>query len=133
MIRTSPARAAQTVLLLALLCSPSLAQTSATAVHPVQSLEQGFKNPPADARPMVRWWWFGTSVEKPEILRELQQMKADGIGGVELAFVYPQVLDAPAKGLINDPFLSPAMLGNVRYAQSEARKLGLRVDVTLGS
>jgi hypothetical protein len=82
---------------------------------------------------MMRWWWFGTAVEKPEILRELQQMKTDGIGGVELAFVYPQVLDNPTKSLINDPFLSPAMLDNVRYAQSEARKLGLRVDVTLGS
>lgn len=82
---------------------------------------------------MMRWWWFGTAVEKPEILRELQQMKADGIGGVELAFVYPEVVDDPAKGLVNDPFVSPAMLDNVRYAQSEARKLGLRVDVTLGS
>src|ERR1700737_15456 len=143
MIRTPLARAAQTVLLLALLCSPSLAQTPATAVHPVQShpvqshpvqsLEQGFRNPPADARPMVRWWWFGTAVEKPEILRELQQMKADGIGGAELAFVYPEVLDDPAKNLINEPFVGPAMLDNVRYAQSEGRKLGLRIDVTLGS
>ena len=82
---------------------------------------------------MVRWWWFGVAVEKPEILRELQQMKADGIGGVELAFVYPQVVDNPAKGLVNRPFLSPAMLDGVAYAQAEARKLGLRVDVTLCS
>jgi hypothetical protein len=82
---------------------------------------------------MVRWWWFGTAVEKPEILHELQQMKADGIGGAELAFVYPQVLDDPAKNLINEPFVGPAMLDNVRYAQAEGRKLGLRIDVTLGS
>jgi hypothetical protein len=82
---------------------------------------------------MVRWWWFGTAVEKPEILRELQQMKADGIGGAELAFVYPQVLDDPAKNLVNEPFVGPEMLDNVHYAQAEARKLGLRIDVTLGS
>jgi hypothetical protein len=82
---------------------------------------------------MVRWWWFGTAVEKPEILHELQQMKADGIGGAELAFVYPQVLDDPAKNLINEPFVGPAMLDNVRFAQAEGRKLGLRIDVTLGS
>ncbi len=82
---------------------------------------------------MVRWWWFGTAVEKPEILRELQQMKADGIGGAELAFVYPQVLDDPASGLKNLPFLSPEMLDAVRYAQTEGRNLGLRIDVTLGS
>ena len=32
---------------------------------------------------MVRWWWFGAAVEKAEILHELQQMKADGIGGAD--------------------------------------------------
>jgi alpha-L-rhamnosidase len=99
----------------------------------METLRLNFKNPPPEARPMVRWWWFGTAVEKPEILRELQQMKADGIGGAELAFVYPQVLDDPAKNLVNEPFVGPAMLDNVRYAQAEGRKLGLRIDVTLGS
>ena len=82
---------------------------------------------------MMRWWWFGLAVEKPEIRRELEQMKADGIGGVELAFVYPQVVDDPAKGLVNEPFLSRPMLDNVSYAASEGRRLGLRLDVTLGS
>jgi len=82
---------------------------------------------------MVRWWWFGLAVQKPEILRELQQMKADGIGGAELAFEYPQVLDDPSKNLKNLPFLSPEFLDDVRYAQTEGRKLGLRIDVTLGS
>jgi alpha-L-rhamnosidase len=106
---------------------PSQAQTSLT------ELRQSFARPPDAAKPMVRWWWFGIAVERPEILRELQQMKADGIGGVELAFVYPQVVDNPEKGLVNQRFLSQAMLDNVAYAQAEARKLGLRVDVTLGS
>jgi hypothetical protein len=82
---------------------------------------------------MVRWWWFGVAVEKPEILRELQQMKANGIGGAELAFVYPQVLDDPSKGLQNLPFLSPAMLDAVHYAQAQGHALGLRIDVTLCS
>ena len=82
---------------------------------------------------MVRWWWFGLAVQKPEILRELQQMKADGIGGAELAFEYPQVLDDPAKGLRNLPFLSAEFLDDVAYAQAEGRKLGLRIDLTLGS
>ncbi len=82
---------------------------------------------------MVRWWWFGAAVEKPEILRELQQMKHNGIGGAELAFVYPMVLDDPAANLVNLPFLSPAMLDAVSYAQAQGRALGLRIDVTLCS
>ena len=98
-----------------------------------QCLIQKLLTPSLDARPMMRWWWFGVAADKAEILRELQQMKNDGIGGVELAFVYPQVLDDPSEGLHNDSFVSPAMLENVRYAQEQARKLRLRVDVTLGS
>jgi hypothetical protein len=99
----------------------------------IEKLQADFANPPAGAKPMMRWWWFGLAVEKPEVRRELEQMKADGIGGVELAFVYPQVVDDAAKGLVNEPFLSGPMLDNVAYAASEGRRLGLRVDVTLGS
>jgi alpha-L-rhamnosidase len=113
--------------------SIAIGSSIAYAQDSIDTLRSNFKNPPAEAKPMVRWWWFGTAVEKPEILHELQQMKADGIGGAELAFVYPQVLDDPAKNLINEPFVGPAMLDNVRYAQAEGRKLGLRIDVTLAS
>ena len=104
-----------------------------TAQTAIADLKTHFEDPPDDTRPMMRWWWFGAAVEKPEILRELQQMKADGIGGAELAFVYPQVVDDPARSLVNEPFLSSAMLENVAYAARGARTLGLRLDVTLGS
>ena len=72
-------------------CTPAIqAASSAASASPsvtLQALKANFDHPPASARPMVRWWWFGVAVEKPEILRELQQMKANGIGGAELAFV----------------------------------------------
>jgi hypothetical protein len=110
-----------------------LALTFISAISSGQTLKQQFLNPPNDSKPMMRWWWFGAAVEKPEILRELQQMKTDGIGGAELAFVYPEVLDDPAKNLKNLPFLSPGMLDAVHYAQAEGRRLGLRIDVTLCS
>lgn len=107
--------------------------TAQMPIPTVETLHKNFVNPPNDARPMVRWWWFGAAVVKPEILRELRQMKADGIQGAELAFVYPEVLDDPTKGLKNIPFLSHEMLDDVNYAQSEGRRLGLRIDVTLCS
>ncbi|MDW5266892.1 MULTISPECIES: glycosyl hydrolase [Acidobacteriaceae] len=127
----SPRHVAKLSLLAAALACTSLTHLYAKTY--ITNLHQNFDNPPTSARPMVRWWWFGLAVEKPEILRELQQMKADGIGGAELAFEYPQVLDDSAKGLKNLPFLSPEFLDDVNYAQSEGRKLGLRIDVTLGS
>src|SRR6201996_5992272 len=51
----------------------------------MEQLRAAFASPPADARPMVRWWWFGPAVVKPEIARELDRMHDAGIGGVELA------------------------------------------------
>ena len=82
---------------------------------------------------MMRWWWFGPAATKPEITRELEQMKAAGIGGVEIAHLYALMLDDPATGFHNTPFLSEEHLAALRFAAQEAKRLGLRVDVTLGS
>ena len=96
-------------------------------------LEKAFANPPDDCRIMVRWWWFGPAVTKPELQRELEQMKAEGIGGVEIATLYPLALDDPRTGFHNQSFLSDQHLDALRFAATTARRLGLRVDITLGS
>jgi hypothetical protein len=96
-------------------------------------LEKSFANPPDDCRIMMRWWWFGPAVTKPELQRELEQMKAAGIGGVEIATLYPLALDDPNTGFHNQPFLSDEHIDAIRFAAATARKLGLRVDITLGS
>ena len=82
---------------------------------------------------MVRWWWFGPSATKEELKRELEQMKAAGIGGVEIATLYPLALDDPKSGFHNYSFVSDEHIENLKFAAEEARRLGLRVDVTLGS
>lgn len=81
----------------------------------------------------MRWWWFGPSVSKTELDRELHVMKDAGIGGVEIQPVYPLQLDDAKAGIKNTPYLSPEFLASVRDAAITARSLGLRVDVTLGS
>jgi alpha-L-rhamnosidase len=97
------------------------------------ALEKSFANPPDDCRIMVRWWWFGPAVSKPELQQELEEMKAEGIGGVEIATLYPLALDDPKTGFHNQRFLSEEHLEAIRFAATTARKLGLRVDITLGS
>lgn len=97
------------------------------------ALEKSFANPPDDCRIMVRWWWFGPAVSKPELQRELEEMKAEGIGGVEIATLYPLALDDPKTGFHDQRFLSEEHLDAIRFAATTARKLGLRVDITLGS
>jgi len=45
------------------------------------SLQRAFKQPPEDSKIMMRWWWFGPSVTKPELEREMRAMEEGGIGG----------------------------------------------------
>lgn len=107
--------------------------SAAAAQTDIQQLRTSFAAPPADARPMVRWWWFGPAVVKPEIARELDQMHKAGIGGVELAAEYPLALDDPAKGIQNLRYGSPEYIDMLRFANQHAAELGMRVDLTLGS
>lgn len=124
--RISRATLAATVLLASV---GSLAQ----AAPDLERVRDSFVHPPDDCRIMMRWWWFGPAVTNPEIQRELEQMKAAGIGGVEIATLYPLALDDPETGFRNLPYLSDEHIEALRFAASEARRLGLRVDITLGS
>jgi alpha-L-rhamnosidase len=99
----------------------------------VSALHESFAHPPDDCRIMMRWWWFGPAATNPELQSELEQMKAAGIGGVEIATLYPLALDDPTTGFHNYNFVSDEHLDHLRFAAEEARRLGLRVDMTLGS
>jgi glycosyl hydrolase family 106( putative alpha-L-rhamnosidase) len=116
---------------------PGAAQKAAAkndvAADSLTAIRSGFATPPMDARPMMRWWWFGPAVEKGELARELNAMKADGIGGVEVQPVYALELDDPQKGFRNLPFLSKDYLDMVGFAAQTAHDLNLRLSMTLGS
>lgn len=114
-------------------CSLLPPRSTAQQGESLALLEKSFANPPDDCRIMMRWWWFGPAVTKPELQRELEQMKAEGIGGVEIATLYPLALDDPKTGFHNQKFLSDEHLDAIVFAANTARKLGLRVDITLGS
>jgi len=82
---------------------------------------------------MVRWWWFGPAVTRAGLEREMKLMKEGGFGGFEVQPVYPLTLDDPSRGLINLRYLSPEFLEMVRFTAETAKRLGLRMDMTLGS
>jgi alpha-L-rhamnosidase len=118
------------LLFLSLLKMPVvIAQTDPNLIQ----LTESFAHPPDDSRILVRWWWFGPAATKSEIKRELEEMKAAGIGGVEIATLYPLALDDLQTDFHNFAFLSDAHIDALRFAAEEADKLGLRVDITLGS
>ncbi|HEY1494952.1 MAG TPA: glycosyl hydrolase [Candidatus Solibacter sp.] len=99
----------------------------------IAELQRGFQHPPDDARIMVRWWWFGPAVTKPELEREMRLMKQGGIGGFEVQPTYALELDNAEKGIKNLPYMSPEFLDALRFTGEKAKELGLRMDLTLGS
>src|SRR5215210_4270420 len=92
----------------------------------IEELRSGFADPPPGAAPLMRWWWFGPSVTRTELERELAAMADAGLGGVEVAYVYPLATATTEFG-------SDAFLADLRFAAERARELGLRFDLTLGS
>lgn len=126
----------RTVLLVALcattiLAAPVLAQTRADATStalPVSpddenaALKAGFRNPPESARPRVWWHWLSGNVAQAGITLDMEWMKRIGIGGLQM---FDGDMGAP---LIVDhrvAALSPEWLEDVRFAASEADRLGL--------
>src|SRR3954464_5078157 len=99
----------------------------------ITDLQRGFEHPPDDARIMMRWWWFGPSVTKAELEREMRLMKEGGIGGFEVQATYPLSPDDPALGIKNNPYLSDEFIEALRFTSTKAKELGLRMDLTLGS
>src|SRR2546425_8181221 len=117
-------------LILIAIAFPPLVQAQTQNVN---ELQRSFERPPDDARIMMRWWWFGPAVTKPELEREMRIMKEGGIGGFEVQPVYPLTLDDPQKGIRNFPFLSDEYIDALRFVSAKAHELGLRMDLTIGS
>ena len=118
--------------LLCLMCL-FVAVFSPVQAQSIADLQHGFERPPENAKIMMRWWWFGPAVTKPELERELRLMKEGGIGGFEVQPVYPLLPDNPAAGIKNLPYLSDEFIDALRFVSTKTRELGLRMDLTLGS
>ena len=119
-------------LLLSVVLLPFLSGEHSWA-SPLDEVRRSFENPPDNSRLMMRWWWFGPAVTKPELQREIEAMKAAGIGGFEVSPVYPMTLDDPQRGILNLPYLSPGFLDALHFAGQTAKQLGMRFDLNLGS
>jgi len=81
----------------------------------IDELQRNFDRPPDDARIMMRWWWFGPAVTKAELQREMELMKAGGIGGFEVPPTYPLALDDEKAGIKNFKFMSPEFLDALNF------------------
>ena len=91
------------------------------------------KNPREHCKGLTRWWWYGCAVKKDEISRQLDEMKANNIGGVEIQSMYSVTADDAKSGRKNIEYFSPEFFDILDYTCTEAEKRGMTFDLTLGS
>ena len=82
-----------------------------------------------EMRPWTRWWWQGSAVDSADITANLDAYHRVGLGGVELTPIYG--VRGAEKEFI--PYLSPRWVGMLEYTLTQARQLGLGVDMSNGT
>jgi len=93
---------------------------------------EAFVNPPMRARPGAYWCWLNGSVDHAQITREMEEAKALGMRGFEIwdvgALIDPQKI-IPA----GPAFLGEESLKSIKHAMSEAKRLGLELNMIAAS
>ncbi|GAA4815006.1 hypothetical protein GCM10023330_23630 [Litoribaculum gwangyangense] len=87
----------------------------------VKNLEQGFKNPPNQAKARTWWHWISGNVSKSGITKDLEAMKAVGIQEAQLFNVHLGFPQGPVK------YLSEDWLDLFEFSAKEAQRLGLEL------
>ena len=80
-------------------------------------------------KPWAYWWWMGSAVTQDDIKANLSDYAKVGIGGLHIIPIYS------VKGFenINIQFRSTAWYEMLDFTISEAKRLGLGIDITLGT
>ena len=83
----------------------------------------------AQTRPWSYWWWMASGVDQANITRELETYQRAGWGGLHIIPIYG------AKGYESRyiDYLSPKWMSMMSHSATEARRLGMDIDMTLGS
>lgn len=85
--------------------------------------------PTRESRPWTYWWWMGSAVDPPNITRELERYHAAGFGGVHIIPIYG------AQGYEDRyvQYLSPKWMELLNHTVTEAARLDMGVDMTIGT
>ncbi len=102
------------------------------ADDPGVRLRNEFADPPPAARPGAYWCWLNGNVSPAQITRDLEEMKAKGMGGAEIWDV--QAMRNPGDFIPAGPaFMSDESVGCIVHAIREATRLDLRLGLVASS
>ncbi|HYO09126.1 MAG TPA: glycosyl hydrolase [Tepidisphaeraceae bacterium] len=82
-----------------------------------------------EQKPWTRWWWPGNAVDKASLTQQLEQIAAAGFGGVEITPIYG-IQGADHREI---EFLSPKHMEVLQHAATEAKRLGMQLDMATGT
>ena len=80
-------------------------------------------------KPWTYWWWQGSEVNKPGIVAQLANFKKSGLGGAHVIPIYG--VKGEECNFVS--FLSEDWMNLFNFTCSEARKLGLGIDLSTGT
>jgi hypothetical protein len=97
------------------------------------NLENLFLHPPAASRPYVWWHWMGPNFSKYGITKDLEAMKAMGIGGATI-FNIASAVQETHRPILNNPWPDQVYRGEaywdaIKHAAAEAKRLGLELGL----
>jgi hypothetical protein len=87
------------------------------------------------SKPFTRYWWFASLIKEEDIRFNLDWLKANGFGGVEIAWVYPlnRFNKNDSSYTPRQEWLSSDWTNIVNYAVKYADSIGLGCDLTFGT
>ena len=96
-------------------------------------LKEIFLSPPTNTKPYVWWHWMGPNFSKSGITKDLEAMKAMGIGGATI-FNIASAVQETHHPILNNPwpeqtYRSPAYWDAIKHAANEAKRLGLEIGL----
>ncbi|MBN1181211.1 MAG: glycoside hydrolase family 2 protein [Bacteroidales bacterium] len=83
----------------------------------------------SETKPWTRWWWMGNILTREGITYSLEEYKKAGFGGLEITPIYG------VKGFENQfiDYLSPEWMELLNHTLTEAKRLGLGIDMATGT
>ena len=81
------------------------------------------------AKPWAYWWWPGSAVTEKGITYNLENFKKAGFGGLHIVPIY----GAKGAEALFQNYLSPGWQAKFFYTLKEAKRLGLGIDMTMGT
>lgn len=94
-----------------------------------RTLEEDFDNPPQSAGVWAWWHWCGSNVSKSGITRDLEAMKAAGLGGATMFNIQSKGTSDQMENSLYPGFTyrNEAYWEMLRFATAEAKRLGLAI------